>query len=80
MTLYSENIKMDKLIIEIEYCIKCSWLNRASWITQELLSTFGDDIGGITLIPSNIAGIFEIRCGRVLIWERTKNNGRHYQC
>ena len=75
MTLYSENIVMEKPQIEIEYCIKCKWLLRASWISQELLSTFSNEISGITLIPSNIAGIFEIRSGRKIIWERVKKGG-----
>jgi len=75
MTFYSENIVMEKPQIEIEYCTKCRWLFRASWISQELLSTFVNEIGGITLIPSNISGIFEIRCGREIIWERDKNKG-----
>ena len=63
---------MEKPIIEIEYCTKCRWLSRASWVAQELLSTFSSEIGGVTLIPSDIAGIFEIRCGRKIIWERVK--------
>ena len=75
MTLYSENIMMEKPIIEIEYCTKCFWLARASWMAQELLSTFSSEIGGITLIPSEIAGIFEIRCGRKTIWGRSKKEG-----
>ena len=75
MTLYSENIVMEKPQIEIEYCTKCRWLLRASWISQELLSTFSDEIGGITLIPSNISGIFEIRYGRKIIWDRGKKKG-----
>ena len=75
MTLYSENIVMEKPQIEIEYCTKCKWLLRASWISQELLSTFSDEIGGITLIPSNISGIFEIRYGRETIWDRGKKKG-----
>ena len=75
MTLYSENISMEKANIEIEYCIKCKWLLRASWISQEILSTFSDDLSGVTLIPSNIAGIFEIRCGNKIIWERSKKGG-----
>ena len=58
MTLYSENIIMEKPLIEIEYCTKCRWLSRASWIAQELLSSFPSEIGGITLIPSDIAGNF----------------------
>ena len=66
---------MEKPIIEIEYCIKCRWLARTSWIAQELLSTFSNEVQGITLMPSNIAGIFEIRCGREIIWERGKKKG-----
>ena len=75
MTFYNENIVMEKPKIEIEYCIKCRWLLRASWISQELLSTFVNEIGGIILIPSNISGIFEIRCGNDIIWERGKTKG-----
>ena len=75
MTLYSENITMEKPLIEIEYCTKCRWLLRASWIAQELLSTFSEDIRGVSLIPGNEAGIFEIRCGRKIIWERGKKKG-----
>ena len=75
MTLYSENIVMEKPQIVIEYCKKCRWLLRASWISQELLSTFSDEIRGVTLIPSNIAGIFEIRHDNQIIWERGKKKG-----
>ena len=75
MTLYTENITMEKLLIEIEYCTKCRWLLRASWIAQELLSTFSEEIRGVSLIPGKEAGIFEIRCGRDIIWERGKKKG-----
>ena len=75
MTYYSENIVVEKPKIEIEYCTKCRWLLRASWISQELLSTFVNEIGGIILIPSNISGIFEIRYGNDIIWERGKTKG-----
>ena len=66
---------MEKLFIEIEYCTKCRWLLRASWIAQELLSTLSEDIRGVSLISGNEAGIFEIRCGRDIIWERGKKKG-----
>jgi len=75
MTLYTENITMEQPLIEIEYCTKCKWLLRASWIAQELLSTFSEDIRGVSLIPGNEAGIFEIRCGQNIIWERGKKKG-----
>ena len=66
---------MEKPIIEIEYCTKCRQLPRSAWITQELLSTFNDDIKGITLFPGEIAGIFEIRCGNEAIWSREEMKG-----
>ena len=66
---------MEKPLIEIEYCTKCRWLLRTSWISQELLSTFSEEIKGVSLLPSNVSGIFEIRCGREIIWERGKKKG-----
>ena len=44
-------------------------------MAQELLATFSNEIGGLTLIPSDIAGIFEIRCSRKIVWERGKKKG-----
>ncbi|HXS29597.1 MAG TPA: Rdx family protein, partial [Steroidobacteraceae bacterium] len=29
--------------VEIHYCVQCRWLLRASWMAQELLSTFDGD-------------------------------------
>ena len=46
-------------MIEIEYCTKCRWLLRASWIAQELLSTFSVEIRGVTLIPVHEAMFVE---------------------
>ncbi len=42
---------------------------------RELPPNFSEDIRGVSLIPGNQAGIFEIRCGRDIIWERGKKNG-----
>jgi selenoprotein W-related protein len=61
-------------IIEIEYCAKCRWLLRATWMAQELLSTFEMEIGGISLIPGT-GGIFEVRVNGTTIWSR-KQQGR----
>jgi selenoprotein W-related protein len=55
--------------IEIEYCTQCRWLLRAAWMTQELLSTFEQEIGGVTLIPGS-GGVFEIRIEENRIWSR----------
>ncbi|MDQ2641599.1 MAG: SelT/SelW/SelH family protein, partial [Pseudomonadota bacterium] len=44
--------------IEIRYCAQCRWLLRASWMAQELLSTFDGDIESLTLKPGT-GGVFD---------------------
>lgn len=39
--------------IEIEYCRQCRWLLRAGWMAQELLVTFEDELGGVTLVSGS---------------------------
>jgi len=61
--------------IEIRYCTKCRWLMRASWMQQELLTTFEDNIQKFTLIPDSSGGIYEIIINDELVWSR-KEKGR----
>lgn len=60
--------------IAITYCTQCQWLLRAAWMAQELLSTFGADIGEVALVPGT-GGVFEIACDGVTIWERKRDGG-----
>lgn len=60
--------------VEIEYCTQCRWLLRAAWMAQELLFTFEDELGAVTLKPGT-GGIFEIRLGDETVWSR-KQMGR----
>ncbi|MEF2553910.1 SelT/SelW/SelH family protein [Aurantimonas sp. A2-1-M11] len=60
--------------IAITYCTQCQWLLRAAWMAQELLSTFGADLGEVALVPGT-GGIFEIRYDGVTIWERKADGG-----
>ncbi|MGH8560798.1 MAG: SelT/SelW/SelH family protein, partial [Nevskiales bacterium] len=53
---------------------QCRWLLRAAWMAQELLSTFEQEIGELTLRPGS-GGVFDIRANDVLIWSR-KAQGR----
>ena len=60
--------------VEIHYCTQCRWLMRATWITQELLTTFEEEIGELALVPGT-GGIFEVRVDGRLVWSR-KESGR----
>jgi selenoprotein W-related protein len=60
--------------VEIEYCTQCRWLLRAAWMAQELLVTFEQDLGAVSLVPGT-GGTFEVRVGGIRIWSR-KDEGR----
>lgn len=55
--------------VEIKYCTQCHWLLRAAWLAQEILTTFGSDIGRMSLVPGS-GGIFEVRLNNQLIFSR----------
>ena len=61
--------------ITIRYCTRCNWLLRAAWLAQELLSSFGETLGEVTLIPDGSGGVFEIHVNGELIWERVRDGG-----
>ena len=56
--------------IEIEYCPGCRWLLRATWIAQELLTTFEAELGAVTLRPSDTGGTFRVSLDGESIWDR----------
>lgn len=60
--------------ITIRYCTQCNWLLRAGWIAQELLQTFGEDLGEVALIPGT-GGVYEIALDGEVIWERRRDGG-----
>ncbi|KGE13278.1 SelT/SelW/SelH family protein [Sphingobacterium deserti] len=64
-----------KKTVTIIYCPKCGWLLRAAYFAQELLTTFTDDIFGVTLVPSEIAGRFLVSVEDQVIFDR-KVEGR----
>lgn len=63
-----------KPTLQIIYCTQCNWLLRSAWMAQEVLSTFGLEMGSVTLVPGT-DGIFEIRLDGALIWERQRDGG-----
>ncbi|MCF6429688.1 SelT/SelW/SelH family protein [Leisingera sp. MMG026] len=65
----------EKPTVTITYCTGCNWLLRAGWMSQELLQTFQDQLGGVKLVPGEMGGIFEIHVEKELIWERKRDGG-----
>jgi selenoprotein W-related protein len=61
--------------IEIEYCSQCRFILRASWMAQELLMTFGEELGEVALVPGS-GGIFEVRLDGEKLWNK-KEAGRY---
>lgn len=55
--------------VSITYCKQCRWLLRAAWLSQELLTTFADELGEVALQPGT-GGILEIRLNGELIFSR----------
>ena len=62
---------MPENIVVIKYCKGCRWLHRASWMAQELLITFSDELAGASLIVGEI-GEFSIELNESLIFSRKK--------
>ena len=62
-------------MVTIEYCPKCGWMLRAAYVAQELLTTFAEELGGVTLKPSETSGTFLISVDDQLIFNR-KFEGR----
>ena len=56
--------------VEITYCRLCGWGLRAGWMAQELLSTFAEEFGSVTLVPDTTGGVFEVRIDGALAWSR----------
>lgn len=60
--------------IEIDYCTQCRWMLRATWMAQELLTTFDGEIVELVLRPAT-GGRFEVRADGQTVWSR-KAEGR----
>jgi len=55
--------------LEIEYCSQCRFILRAAWLAQELLMTFGAELGELALIPGG-GGVFEVRLDGETLFSR----------
>ncbi|MGW5074785.1 SelT/SelW/SelH family protein [Rhodococcus sp. NPDC004095] len=60
--------------VRITYCTQCQWLLRAAWMAQELLSTFGTDLGEVALVPGT-GGVFLVEVDGAVVWDRSRDGG-----
>jgi selenoprotein W-related protein len=56
--------------ISIEYCSRCRFILRATWMAQELLMTFSDEIGEVALIPGQ-GGVFDVRIDGEVVYSKS---------
>lgn len=72
--------KMHYPRVEIQFCTKCKWNLRAAWYLQELLQTFGDQLGEVALAPGE-SGTFRVSVtvaegqNELEVWDRKKDGG-----
>ena len=64
-----------KPLVTIQYCPKCGWLLRAAYMAQELLTTFSEELDGVTLKPSEIGGRYTVSVNEQEVFDR-KTEGR----
>ena len=55
--------------VEIEYCVPCGFLNRATDVAESLLSTFGKDVDRVSLVTGD-RGVFEVRVDDVVVFDK----------
>ncbi|MFQ3320093.1 MAG: selenoprotein W-related protein [Natronomonas sp.] len=58
--------------IEIEYCVPCGFLNRATDVSETLLSTFGEDLDAVSLV-TGAHGIFEVRVDGEVVFDKEED-------
>ncbi len=64
-----------KASLTIEYCPKCGWLLRASYMAQEFLTTFAEELKNVTLQPSETSGAYTISINEDMIFDRKTDGG-----
>ena len=56
--------------IRIRYCSQCRFVLRATWMSQEILFTFGQDLKEVALEPGS-GGEFTISLNNEIIFDRS---------
>jgi selenoprotein W-related protein len=55
--------------VEIEYCVPCGFLNRATDLAEALLSTLGQDVDRVALVTGD-HGVFRVRVGDEPVFDK----------
>ena len=58
--------------VEIEYCVPCGYLNRASDLSEHLLSTFGEDLDSVALVTGD-HGVFEVSVDGEVVFRKAED-------
>lgn len=78
MTTSTDTPDQPRPVVAIRYCTQCKWQLRAQWYQGELLQTFGEILGGVTLVPAH-GGVFRIEvtvAGEATgVWNRKTDGG-----
>jgi selenoprotein W-related protein len=64
-----------KPTLSIEYCPRCRWLLRAAYMAQEFLTSFEEELGAVTLQPSEVNGRYTISIDGKKIFDRKEYGG-----
>jgi selenoprotein W-related protein len=64
-----------KPTITIVYCPKCHWLLRAAYMAQEFLTTFEEELRGVSLEPGEVNGDFHITVDGNRVFDRKTYGG-----
>jgi selenoprotein W-related protein len=59
--------------VEIEYCVPCGFLNRATDTAEVLLSTFGADLDRVALVTGD-DGVFRVRVDGETVFDKETND------
>jgi selenoprotein W-related protein len=58
--------------VEIEYCVPCGFLNRASEVAESILSTFGEDLDRVSLVTGE-KGVFRVHVDGATVFDKDED-------
>jgi selenoprotein W-related protein len=59
--------------VEIEYCVPCGFLNRASDLAEALLSAFGEDLDRVSLVTGD-HGVFRVSVDGEVVFDKDEDD------